>query len=95
MARSSASGHVALCFAIVSEQVSFSDSALRAKLVPKRLRLVHARTSEPARLALVELRPAKPGGLVVEPPLIEWLAPRVRSPALEAIVAGRFGSRSA
>ena len=70
------------------------SAAARAKLVPKRLCLVHARADEPARLALVELRRAKPGGLVVEPPLVEWLGPRVRSPALDAIVAGRFGARS-
>ena len=31
-------------------------------LVAKRLRFVHARVSEPARLALVELRAARPGG---------------------------------
>jgi tRNA1(Val) A37 N6-methylase TrmN6 len=60
-------------------------------LVPKRLRLVHARATDPARLALVELRRAKPGGLVVEAPLVEWDGPRTRTPELEAIVAGRFG----
>ena len=49
-------------------------------LVAKRLRLVHAREDKPARLALVELRAARPGGLVVEPPLIEWLGRR-RSPS--------------
>jgi tRNA1Val (adenine37-N6)-methyltransferase len=63
----------------------------KAGLVPKRLRLVHAHASDPARLALVELRRAKPGGLVVEAPLVEWAGPRERSPELEAIVAGRFG----
>lgn len=58
-------------------------------LVPKRLRLVHARATEPARLALVELRVAKPGGLVLDPPLVEWEG-RTRSPELAAIVAGSF-----
>lgn len=59
-------------------------------LVPKRLRLVHPRASAPARLALVELRIAKPGGLVVEPALIEWEG-RTRSDELAEIVAGKFG----
>jgi tRNA1Val (adenine37-N6)-methyltransferase len=56
-------------------------AATRAGLVPKRLRLVHARDSAPARLALLELRAARAGGLVVEPPLIEWIGRR-RSPEL-------------
>jgi tRNA1Val (adenine37-N6)-methyltransferase len=49
--------------------------ALAAKvgLVPKRLRLVHAKSDRPARLGLVELRAARPGGLVIEPALIEWI----------------------
>jgi tRNA1Val (adenine37-N6)-methyltransferase len=60
-------------------------------LVAKRLRFVHSRRDAPARLALVELRRAKPGGLVIEPPLIEWTATGKRTPELAAIVAGRFG----
>ncbi len=64
------------------------------KLVPKRLRFVHARADAPARLALVELRLAKPGGLVVEPPLVEWQGGRARSPELARIVRGDFGPRS-
>jgi tRNA1Val (adenine37-N6)-methyltransferase len=66
-------------------------AATEAGLVPKRLRLVHARPGEPARLALVELRRARPGGLVVEPPLFEWAGVRARSEELADIVAGRFG----
>lgn len=61
------------------------------KLVPKRLRFVHARADTPARLALVELRLAKPGGLVVEPPLVEWQSGRARTPELARIVRGEFG----
>jgi tRNA1Val (adenine37-N6)-methyltransferase len=67
-------------------------AAKSSGLVPKRLRLVHARSDSTARLALVELRRAKPGGLVVLPPLVEWNG-RTRSPELEAIVAGRFGPK--
>jgi tRNA1(Val) A37 N6-methylase TrmN6 len=63
-----------------------------AKLVPKRLQLVHPRGGAPARLALIELRIAKPGGLAVEPPLVEWQSGRVRSPELTRIVRGEFGA---
>jgi tRNA1(Val) A37 N6-methylase TrmN6 len=63
-------------------------------LVAKRLRLVHARADERARLALVELRRAKPGGLVVEAPLVEWEGPGTRTRELEAIVTGAFGRRA-
>ena len=66
-------------------------AAEESGLVAKRLRLVHARAAEPARLALVELRRAKPGGLVVEAPLVEWTGPRTRTHELDAIVAGEFG----
>lgn len=67
--------------------------AEESSLVPKRLRLVHAAVDRPARVALVELRRAKPGGLAVEPPLVEWTAKGRRSEELERIVAGRFGPR--
>lgn len=66
--------------------------AEQAGLVAKRLRFVHAREDEPARLALVELRVARPGGLVVEPPLIEWLGRR-RSPELLRISGDRAADR--
>ncbi len=42
-----------------------------AGLEPKRLRLVHATSRAPARVALVELRASKTGGLSIEPPLVE------------------------
>ena len=45
--------------------------ARQSGLEPKRLRFVHGRAERPARIALVELVSAKPGGLVVAPPLIE------------------------
>jgi tRNA1Val (adenine37-N6)-methyltransferase len=71
----------------------FFSAASAVKLVPKRLCLVHARADDPARLALIELRRAKPGGLVIEPPLVEWIGPRARSAVLAEVVAGRFGAR--
>jgi tRNA1(Val) A37 N6-methylase TrmN6 len=54
-------------------------------LVAKRLRFVHADRTQNARLCLVELRRARPGGLIVEAPLYEWNALNVRSPELEAL----------
>lgn len=64
-----------------------------AGLVPKRLRFVHPFACEPARIALVELRRARPGGLVVEPPIVEWERPGVPSPTLAALNAGRAVDR--
>jgi tRNA1Val (adenine37-N6)-methyltransferase len=58
-------------------------------LVPKRLRLVHPFVERPARVALVELRNARPGGLVVEPPLVEWERPGRASRELASISSGR------
>jgi hypothetical protein len=61
-------------------------------LVSKRLRLVHARADQPARLALIELRAARPGGLVIEPPLVEWIG-RKRSPELLRLSADPAADR--
>jgi tRNA1Val (adenine37-N6)-methyltransferase len=66
--------------------------AAKHQLVAKRLRLVHARQDAPARLALVELRAARPGGLVIEPPLFEWVG-RQRSPELAWLSDGRASGR--
>jgi tRNA1Val (adenine37-N6)-methyltransferase len=68
-------------------------SASGHSLVPKRLRLVHARLDRPARLALVELRRAREGGLEVEPPLVEWSSPGQRSPELAELVKLRAADR--
>jgi len=67
----------------------FLANAERMKLIPKRLRLVHADASSPARVALIELRRANPGGLVILAPLFEWAAKGVRSPELAQILAGK------
>jgi tRNA1Val (adenine37-N6)-methyltransferase len=67
----------------------FLASAARVQLIPKRLRLVHADASTPARVALIELRRAKPGGLVVLPPLFEWAEKGLRTAELALILAGK------
>ncbi|MBM4362031.1 MAG: methyltransferase, partial [Deltaproteobacteria bacterium] len=59
-------------------------------LAAKRIRFVHARASDPARVALVELRRGREGGLVVEPPLVEWDASGARSPEVAELVEGRL-----
>jgi len=71
-----------------SALAEFLDAARTAHLVAKRLRFVHAFAASAARIVLVELRRAKPGGLVVDPPFVEWAAPRVRSAEARALVEG-------
>lgn len=66
----------------------FLSAAGHVQLVPKRLRLVHADASSPARVALIQMQRAKPGGLVVLPPLFEWQRKGVRSPEVEAMLRG-------
>lgn len=64
------------------------DCAARAMLVAKRLRAVHPRSDQPARVVLVELCRARPGGLVVEPPLVEWSAPGERTAEVASWIRG-------
>lgn len=65
-----------------------------AGLAAKRLRLVHSTAQSPARLALIELRPGKSGGLSIEPPLVEWCEPGKRSSELGALTEGRAVGRT-
>ncbi len=58
-----------------------------AGLEPKRLRPVHATDTSPARVVLVEARPAKPGGLVLEAPLVERVGGHY-SPEVLAMLGG-------
>jgi tRNA1(Val) A37 N6-methylase TrmN6 len=93
-ARALAGPSARLCVVYPAHALPELLTAARAvALVPKRLRLVHAAKDRSARVALVELRLAKPGGLVVEPPLVEWSGPRRRSQELERVLSGRFGPR--
>jgi tRNA1Val (adenine37-N6)-methyltransferase len=60
------------CFVYPANELATLLETLRgAGLEPKRLRAVHASASRPARVVLVEAQPAKRGGLVVEPALVE------------------------
>jgi tRNA1(Val) A37 N6-methylase TrmN6 len=76
----------AACFAYPARSLEHLLENARAHgLVAKRLRFVHAGRDQPARLSLVELRRARPGGLVIEAPLYEWAEERVPSPELAAL----------
>jgi tRNA1Val (adenine37-N6)-methyltransferase len=76
-----------------SELGELLEAATRARLVAKRLRLVHAFADKPARLALLEFKLARPGGLVVEAPLIEWERPGQPTAELLALNSGRASER--
>jgi tRNA1(Val) A37 N6-methylase TrmN6 len=67
----------------------FLHVARRAGLVAKRLQFVHPFERAPARLALLELKRAKEGGLLVEPPIVEWAARGVRTGLLSDLTEGR------
>ncbi len=67
----------------------FLSRAEQVQLVAKRMRFVHADLASAARVALIELRRAQPGGLEILPPLLEWSAKGVRSPELARLLSGR------
>jgi tRNA1Val (adenine37-N6)-methyltransferase len=46
-------------------------AARASGLEPKRLQLVHGRPDRPARIALIQVAHARPGGLVVDPAVVE------------------------
>ncbi|MEO6420194.1 MAG: methyltransferase [Polyangiaceae bacterium] len=71
-ARRFAGRRARVCFVYPAPDLATLIATFRgAGIEPKRLRAVHARATSPARIVLVEGQAAKPGGLVVEPPLIE------------------------
>jgi tRNA1Val (adenine37-N6)-methyltransferase len=60
------------CFVYPARELAPLLATLRARgLEPKRMRAVHAKEGAAARVVLVEAMAAKPGGLVIEPPLVE------------------------
>jgi tRNA1Val (adenine37-N6)-methyltransferase len=63
------------------------DEMRTFRLEPKRLRLVHPRAVEPARLVLVEGRKQRRPGLTVEPPLVVYLPGGGRTYTAEALAA--------
>ena len=68
------------CIIYLAERLAELLDGMRSfRLEPKRLRLVHSRVGEPARLVLVEGRKNAGAGLCVEPPLILYGDPPGRS----------------
>lgn len=60
------------CFVYPAIEATTLFTELRARgLEPKRLRAVHGKRNAPARVLLVECAAGRPGGLAIEPPLIE------------------------
>jgi tRNA1Val (adenine37-N6)-methyltransferase len=64
------------CFVFPASDLERLFAALRKTgLEPKRMRLVHPLPNAPARVVLVEAKPARAGGLRVEPPFVAMTAP--------------------
>jgi tRNA1Val (adenine37-N6)-methyltransferase len=71
-ARRVAGARARVCFVYPAIEATTLLTSLRGcGLEPKRLRAVHGRATDKARVVLVEAMPSKPGGLVVEMPLVE------------------------
>ena len=76
------------CFVYPALEATNLLTALRdLGLEPKRLRAVHGRAADKARVVLVEGVAGKRGGLTIEPPFIETDARGARSAALAALLA--------
>ncbi len=71
--------------------LELTTAARKVGLEPKRLRFVHGKATRPARVALVELALARPGGLVVQLPLIETDAAGHPTPELTNILGHASG----
>ena len=71
-ARRLAGRRARVCFVYPAIESTTLLAELRARgLEPKRLRAVHGRPNDQARVILVECAAGRPGGLSVEPPLVE------------------------
>jgi tRNA1Val (adenine37-N6)-methyltransferase len=83
-ARRLAGRRARVCFVYPAIEVTTLLAELRARgLEPKRLRTVHGRSRDKARVVLVECRAGRPGGLSIEPPLVEGAASCAPSVVLE------------
>ncbi|MDB4933666.1 MAG: tRNA ((6))-methyltransferase TrmN6 [Labilithrix sp.] len=71
-ARRLAGRRARVCLVYPAIEATTLLTELRARgLEPKRLRAVHGRAQDNARVVLVECAAGRPGGLAVEPPLVE------------------------
>lgn len=86
-ARQLAGRRARVCFVYPAFELGTLLARLAAEgLHAKRMRFVHATAKVPARVALVEAQPGRPGGLVILPPLIEREA-RGYTPEMAALLA--------
>ncbi|MBX3209825.1 MAG: methyltransferase [Labilithrix sp.] len=89
-ARQVAGRRARACFVYPAIEATTLLTTLRAHgLEPKRLRAVHGRADDKARVVLVESVPGKPGGLAIEPPFVETDGGGARSTALAALLTTR------
>ena len=87
-ARRIAGGRARACFVYPAIEATALLTALRANgLEPKRLRAVHGRSGDPARVVLVEAVPGKAGGLAIEPPLVETAHGGARTAEIAALLS--------
>ena len=87
-ARQIAGRKARVCFVYPAHELGTLLATLAADgLHAKRLRFVHASPDAPARVALVEARASRPGGLAVMPPLVERESTRGYTPELQALLA--------
>lgn len=88
-ARASLGAKGRACFVYAARDLQrLLELLVTSGLEPKRLRLVHARANEPAGVALVEAKPARPGGLRVEAPLVVMNDDGTFTDAARAILEG-------
>ena len=86
-ARKIAGRRARVCFVYPAIEATTLLASLRASgLEPKRLRTVHGRPADKARVVLVESVAGKPGGLSVEPPFVETDARGARSAELAELL---------
>ena len=79
------------CFVFPAGDLPRLLDALRATgLVAKRMRLVHPLPGAPAKVALIEAKPARPGGLRVEAPFVAMSAPGVWTAEAARILDGEL-----
>ncbi len=87
-ARKVAGRRARVCFVYPAIEATTLLTTLRERgLEPKRFRAVHGRAADKARVVLVEAVAGKPGGLAIEPALIETVGRGARSPELEALLS--------
>jgi len=86
-ARQLAGKKARVCFVYPAQDLGMLLATLSAEgLFAKRLRFVHGTPEVPARVALVEAQPGRPGGLHVLQPLIER-GPRGYTPEMQVLLA--------